>query len=586
MKSPLKFTKSIVRIATVLLIFSAFESTAQTCASSSRNSFEWPGHNNWFLGAWSPTDGSGHILNQRTGILTKVTQPDFSTLERFTTSITAYEGVSAASDDNGSLVFFTNGRKAWKADGTLITDSILAGNECGAVLDKSSTAHGVMIVKHPLQPLYYYVVTIDDIVNQTCGINGLSVAIIDSSGNLVNKSLPMDSFTGEGREKYRTTEAIAATMHGNGVDVWLTVHPIDSDFYLNYLLTVDGFKSAPVVSNGMANNTALNMGNGALAYSWDGKKFAAVHNVHLGNINNAPDYGYNGVNLYDFDNLTGLISNRKAVFNNQWGGYSMYNVIFSADNSKLHYSGAGITGKIDVNAGSVSDIRATTTPSPFLVGNYIAGAMTYDGNIVNRDGVNAQHTELGGSNQISLGDMFIPPSDEPSITEIGALCDTGSVVDLQTNWLCSGINSELVSSTSDHDGGYFGQGIVSSDSGRTNGFFDPKLAGIGTHEIIFMYGAVDDTIHIEVVQCLITGINNMKDDNIQIFPNPSTNNFEIQGVWESMQIKTMDGSVVLTQANLANNSRVTVNHNLAAGTYLVELQNENGTTNFVKLIVQ
>lgn len=497
--------KSLQKIVTVivLLLFS-LKVGAQSCAHTDRNPWTWPGHNNWFLANWAPNDGSAHILNQRTGVMTKVVQTNYNAPNRETTSIRAYEGVAAASNDQGKLVFFTNGRKAWKADGTLITSQLKQGNECGSVADRGSAGHGVMILRHPLQPRFYYVVTIDDVVNQGCGVNGVQVAIVDSSGNLVNASQPIDGFTGEGRAAFRTTEGIGATMHGNGVDVWMTVQPLNQTYYLSYLLTCEGFVTAPVVSNNVATKTAIAMGNGAMAFSWDGEKFAAGHNVNSADAANAPDYGYRGVNLYDFDNMTGKITNRKAVMNGQWAGFSIYNVIFSTDNNELHYSGVPAkTGKVNVNAGSAANIRASTTASPFLVGDYRAAAMTYDGKIVNRNTVNAQHPQLGGPNENGMNDMFIPPLEEPDITEVGPFCnDLDSIIDLKTVWLCSQVNSELAIKQADATHGYFGNGIVAGDSAQINGWFNPSKAGAGRHMIEFRFCGVDDTIYIDVEKCV------------------------------------------------------------------------------------
>ena len=96
---------------------------AQNCASSSRNSWEWPAHNNWFL----PTSSEGNILNQTTGVTTPIQDPDTS----FDSKISGYQGVTCASNDKGKLLFFSNGIRAWRADGSLITKDIWAGTECG-----------------------------------------------------------------------------------------------------------------------------------------------------------------------------------------------------------------------------------------------------------------------------------------------------------------------------------------------------------------------------------------------------------------------------------------------------------------------
>ena len=272
-------------------------------------------------------------------------QPNYTAENKYASEISAYEGSAAVTNDRGELVFFTNGRKAWRADGTLITDSILAGNECGHALgNASSAAHGVMILRHPLQPLYYYyyyyVVTADDIVNQVCGINGVTVAIIDSLGNLVKKSLPIDDYVKEGRDPYRTTESIAATTHHNGVDIWLTFQSISSGDYLTYLLSEEGFVHHPIVSYGMSDSLGFNDARGDMDFSHDGTKFASGYE----SVRNE----YGTINLCDFDDKTGVISNRKKVYHSQWFTQNVINLIFLADDSEIHFEGTVSSGIMEV----------------------------------------------------------------------------------------------------------------------------------------------------------------------------------------------------------------------------------------------
>lgn len=550
----------------MVVMFSISSAQSQSCASASRNSYEWPGHNNWFLPALSPSDGSAHVLNQRTGVMTNVVQPDWSSGLSPITSIRGFEAISTASNDNGDLVFFTNGRKAWKANGTLITDGLLGGNECGAMDDRGGTANGVMVLRHPLQPLYYYVVNIDDIVNQSCTNSGVTVAIIDSAGNLVQNSEPMEkNITLDTLGKIRTTESIAATMHGNGVDIWVTVQPLDVDYFASYLLTSGGFVTAPVLSNAMIQSTSIFQGIGDLSYSWDGTMFACGVQVNTGDVSSAPYYGHGTINLYDFDNNTGLISNRKAIHHSQWGSLSVVNVLFSTDGSELHYSGATGAGKYTLT-GTTDEIRAshgTTT----LSGGYNSASTDYQGNMISRDSLGNQYSEIGGASEFGMNRMFIPPVDEPEIQPVSALCDTGSTMNLQTRWICAGVSAE--DTVSRIKSQYSGTGILDSGSG----IFDPKVAGAGQHEIIFSKAGVNDTITIEVAACGPVSISQMEGVFVNIQPNPIYDivSVIVQGDRSVLiELNGLDGSIVTSVVSDQKVNRLDL-VDLTAGIYILKV---------------
>ena len=96
---------------------------------------------------------------------------------------------------------------------------------------------------------------IDDIVSQgsvsknnqqgSCG-NGITYAIIDSTGSIDNgighTSIPIETNIPSGHlGAFRTTEDFAATFHANGVDIWITFHPLWQKNIVSYLLTCNGF---------------------------------------------------------------------------------------------------------------------------------------------------------------------------------------------------------------------------------------------------------------------------------------------------------------------------------------------------------
>ena len=524
--------------ALVLIVITNTNSLAQSCIHPDRNAWTWPGHNNWFL----PTSGDkSYILNQKSGSVSLVQQTDYA-IAPWANKIRGYQGVAAASNDKGKLVFFCNGRKAWKADGTLITDKILAGNECGSQEDKTSAVHGTMIVRHPLQPNKYYIITIDDIVNQgsptvnnqkgSCG-NGITFAVIDSSAKLVHASVPIErDITSQKIGAFRTTEDFAATFHANGVDIWITFHPIWQKHLVSYLLTCDGFVSPPVISGqGLIPYTGIAEAIGGVDFSYDGSKIAVGVEINL----SGPDvdsYGGQGtVNLYDFNNKTAAVTNRKAIYHNKNGTQNLYNLFFSADAKEIHFGGTGGSGKYNISSNNEATILAAgkLISAPFAGNDGFNGAaMSSSGVIEHRPTTYAKSPLTSGATAVySSNNMYIPPLEEPDIQEAAARCDTFPNFDIHTYWLCSGKSAEdtlfnrhdyFLLDSNDVKSGKTSPKIDANSAtiiGQKTGIFSPKKAGPGTHRIVFVYCGVNDTMDIKITKCSSCEVD-LKDTKPQI----------------------------------------------------------------------
>ena len=524
-------------VFTVLIVSSFFlgDVYAQSCVTTSRKSWEWPAHNHWFL----PELGKGYVLDQRAGTVNEINEPGDPSTPWIIPKISGYQGVSCASDDNGELLFFTNGIKAWKADGTLITDQIWSGSECGWQVTGTSAAHGNMIIRHPLQPKKYYIISVDDVVNQgvfrgdfgqhsnNCpGTNaishGISYAVIDSNANLVHSSKQIESdIVGNHQGQIRTTEGFAATFHANGVDIWVTFHPLWSKYVVSYLLTCNGFVTDPVVSgNGIVPYVDIDEGLGNLDFTQDGSTLALGVEIAQTAVQVDSKKGHGTVNIYDFNNETGEISNRKAIYPNQGGSGQIYNVLFGPNDKWLHFSG-DVNGKLDISSGDESIIRGTLTSTPIeLPQSNVGAGITYDGSIVNTRSVSLANGISSPS--LSGNNMYIPPLEEPDIEETGPWCnDLDSVIDLNTKWICSGVDSEEAIRVLDSDHGYFftkldiTEDVVTGKKDTTYtdisgsmtpaqrefGTFKPKNIGAGALMVEFRFCEVEDTIWITINEC-------------------------------------------------------------------------------------
>jgi gliding motility-associated-like protein len=468
-------------LSTFLMLSLSTLLQGQGCVSTSIYPYEWPSHRNWFF---APNAWTGMVRNMSTGTNTSVGVVG-------TVAVTSYEGVSAASDDNGNLLFYTNGRKLWKNTGgstTLLSSAILEGNE--GSLANGSASQGVIIVRHPLDPTNYYIFTTSDANHAGSGLNYLK---FNSSGSLVTGATRLGT--------YKPTEGIAATKHANGVDIWITVMESGSNNFNTYLLTCTGVVSTPVVS-AVAPNVSGQKERGGVAFSYDGTKFAQAH------PNFSPD-GAKEVSLYDFNKSTGAITNARHISSTATTE-SPYDVIFSPNGNRIYVSEQnGAIKYYDISSGVASTISATYTSTGVSVA-YSSMEIGPDGALYTTSGSSGGSLRKvtgdlntgtsfsvanvsGTSGQASLGlpTMYLPPAEEPDIQEVGPYCLGDPAVDLSTTWLCSGLNAE---DATNYPTEYAGTGITNTGTG----IFNPTTAGVGTHRIIFTRCSVDDTIWITV----------------------------------------------------------------------------------------
>lgn len=459
-----------------LFCFFSFSITvfSQSCPHQIKNPWQWPSHSNWII-------GNGIKGKFNSGGITISSIPNVRT----------YEGSSGASDDWGNLLFLNNGRLVWDANGTQKFAGLLEGDEGGATNPNGSASQGVITVRHPLDTTNYYIFTVDDAL--TGKPYGLNYCVVDRNGN--GKSGPTRLGT------YRTTEGITATRHANGVDIWVTVLGAGSTNFYTYLITCSGVVKTPVISAvGVAKNG--DQERGGLAFSWDSKYFVQAH----------PDYYPNSdkeVTVYKFDNNTGIISDPHHI-SDPGKADGPYDVTFSPDNSKIYFSTAvGELGYYDISSWNTATMAASIKFVPGVnTGSHSAIEIGVDGNLYMATPYGAmgkltgdlnagtlKFTNIpGATTNRGLPTMYLPPYEEPDITEVGPFCPTDPPVDLSTVWICSGIDAEDPVKYPDS---YEGTGIT--DKGK--GIFDPAKAGIGTHQVIFKRCSVDDTIFIVVKPC-------------------------------------------------------------------------------------
>lgn len=244
------------------------------------------------------------------------------------------EGCSSICDANGDLLFYTDGITIWDR-----THAVML-NGTGLTGDPSSTQSGI-IVKKPGSANLYYVFTINTDWNYS---------IVDMSlnngygGVTANKNVLI--YQGFVSEKQ------TATYHQNGTDIWVVAHT-QNEFHA-HLLSPTGLNPTPVVSVvGPVHNNLY----GQMKISPQGNRIA------LGTYAGVTD-----VSLYDFDKVTGQVSNNMELTN---GITQCYGLEFSPNGRWLYCSMNSAVYTIcqyDLSLTNVAAIQASQT----TIGNSLA----------------------------------------------------------------------------------------------------------------------------------------------------------------------------------------------------------------------
>jgi gliding motility-associated-like protein len=216
------------------------------------------------------------------------------------------EGVSSICDINGNLLFFTNGIKVWNKN------RLQMANGFGLLGNTSSTQ--ILIVPKPGDcSIFYIFTTPSQSTSGSLSYSEVNMSINGGLGDIVSKNIIL---------RNAVTERLTATLKSNGTDYWVVAQAFGSNTFLAYSITAAGVNNSPVLSNdGVANITSPDA-VGCMKISPNGKKLAYVSEI-----------GHQKSQLFDFDNLSGKVSNGFILSDS-----AAYGVEFSPDNSKLYLS--------------------------------------------------------------------------------------------------------------------------------------------------------------------------------------------------------------------------------------------------------
>ncbi len=258
--------------------------------------------NNWYFGVYA-------------GITFNTSPPSILNNGKISTS----EGCAAVSDKDGNLVFYTDGSYVFDANHNQMP------NGAGLYGNPSSTQSSVVCPKpgtynYALRRFdRYYIVTIDAATTE--GIYaGVRYTEVDMTANGglgdVIPSVKNVHLFGTS-----TTEGVNVAKHANGCDYWIIGKEVGTKNIYTYLITSAGVNSTPVVSTAVSTGVA---GVGSIKVSPNNKLVSILNNT-------TPS-----VEVYDFDNATGVLTS-KFYDNMPWvSGYRAYSSEFSPNNQLFY----------------------------------------------------------------------------------------------------------------------------------------------------------------------------------------------------------------------------------------------------------
>jgi hypothetical protein len=245
------------------------------------------------------------------------------------------EGCATISDNNGNLLFYTDGIKVWNRN------HVQMPNGFGLLGHFSATQSGV-IVQRPGSNNIYYIFTVTA-SGQSEGFRWSEVDMtLDGGFGDVTANKNILLYT-------PATEKICGIRHCNNTDVWVVAHEWNSNGFRSYLVTSAGINPVPVISNvGTSHTGSSEHSYGYMKNSPDGTKLALA-------VWDDAFIAESFIEVFDFDNSTGAVSNALHL----WNWIRMYGVEFSPSSTLLYANYGNPIAQWNLYAGSDSAIIAS-----------------------------------------------------------------------------------------------------------------------------------------------------------------------------------------------------------------------------------
>ena len=267
------YAKFAWSINCTLIVFIAIPLSSQTIQKAS---------NNWYFG-----DRAG--LNFNTSAPTALTDGSLNT----------QEGVATISNELGELLFYTDGSTVYDKSHKPMPNGNFTLN------GHFSSTQSAIIVPQLNDPDLFYIFTVDELG----GSNGLSYSVVDISlpGNGNNSSPLGDVIASDLNISLVTpvTEKITAVLKPDLKSYWVLAHGWNNNSFYAFDIDCNGINPTPIESQIGSVHSGGSQNINAVGYmkaSINGERLALVSRVT------------NSIDLFDFDKVTGIVSNDSQIF--------------------------------------------------------------------------------------------------------------------------------------------------------------------------------------------------------------------------------------------------------------------------------
>lgn len=202
------------------------------------------------------------------------------------------EGCASISDTNGNLLFYTNGETVWnKSHKVMLNGTGLHGS--------ISSTQSSLIIKHINLDNIYYIFTTDAHESNKFGLCYSIVDINEDNGygKVTTKNFQLNP---------HLTEKLTGIANSTQNGYWIICHHRDSNYFASYKLTKFGVDPNPSISIIGAKKTDTSY---STPFSTGYLKFS-----NSGNILASAIFSNDMIEIYDFDNLNGTLSNARIIY--------------------------------------------------------------------------------------------------------------------------------------------------------------------------------------------------------------------------------------------------------------------------------
>ncbi|MFV8351759.1 T9SS type B sorting domain-containing protein [Flavobacterium sp. XS2P14] len=352
--------------------------------------------------AFSQQEASNWYFGKNAGIKF---HPDGSVTPLSDGKLVTDEGCSSISDQNGNLLFYSDGRTVWDKNHVIMPNGNYFGGT-GLKGDSSSTQSAIIVPK-PGTTNIYYIFTLDEPHHENAAVypnafsgnyvdsdsgktpddddglnNGLNYSIVDLSvigsngsiGDIISRNNHLITYDTNpfGEEiKYKCSEKLTAVQDASGNGYWV-ITQFTSNFYA-FKVSASGVNSIPVKSAVLPNVPVFGYRANAIGYlkaSPNGKRLAAA--FYQIDTATSPYSNYKGsVYLFDFNVMTGNVSNSKLILSD----VRAYGVEFSNNSNILYSSGHPATSGFELSQFDLLSADIPKSKTVIFGSAYAVGAL-------------------------------------------------------------------------------------------------------------------------------------------------------------------------------------------------------------------